>query len=158
MLRQSCLSHFNTDKKKFPGPSLKATPNETIALTVTLRLNHSVTRHCWRLHGTALSLTHSYYTRIVTNSTYIKNISTTVIMSWWCNLGNGDMENHPISWRCLPSAVKLYCIAVFPLPLLKARGISAHFPKSLLYLKASPWRQLASQDVLIAPKSASIPL
>ena len=25
----------------------------------------------------------------------MKNNPTIVIMSWWCNLGNGDMENQP---------------------------------------------------------------
>ena len=36
--------------------------------------------------------------------TYMKNNSTIAIMSWWCNLGNGDMENHPFVYCQLTMA------------------------------------------------------
>ena len=64
-----------------------------------------------------------------------------------------------ITWRCPPQwcSLKLLCVAYFQ-PLTKARTMSAHLPKSLLYFKVSHWRQLANQDVLYAPKSTSIPL
>ena len=31
------------------------------------------------------------------NKPNMKNNPTIVIMSWWCNLGNGDMENQPLN-------------------------------------------------------------
>ena len=64
-----------------------------------------------------------------------------------------------ITWRCPPQwcSLKLFCVA-YSQPLTKARTMSAHLPKSLLYFKVSHWRQLANQDVLYAPKSTSIPL
>ena len=54
-------------------------------------------------------------------------------------------------------SLKLFCIANSQL-LTKARTMSAHLLKSLLYFKVSHWCQLANQDVLYAPKSTSIPL
>ena len=33
--------------------------------------------------------------RIVANGTYMQNNLTIVIMSWWCNLGNGDNHEEP---------------------------------------------------------------
>ena len=113
------LSHFNScfvtfqHRQKKEGKShhlaLALALTLTLTLTVTPHPDHSATRHCWRLQCTVLSLMHQHYQTYcneqyvydveryiydIERYVYVKNNSTIIIMSWWCNWGNGDMENH----------------------------------------------------------------
>ena len=54
--RQSCFVTFLTQKGKIPFPGPIA-----LTLTVTLRPDHSATRHCWWPQCTVLSLMHQHY-------------------------------------------------------------------------------------------------
>ena len=68
---------------------------------ILLALKHSIIEKTWSLvdrqqtYGGQCPVKNGLSLKIVTNGKYMKNNSTIVIMSWWCNLGNGDMENHP---------------------------------------------------------------
>ena len=111
------LSHFNScfvtfqhrQKKEGKSHHLVLALALTLTLTVTPHPDHSATRHCWRLQCTVLSLMHQHYQTYcneqyvydveryvydIERYVYVKNNSTIIIMSWWCNWGNGDMENH----------------------------------------------------------------
>ena len=84
------LTQIKKKKKRkisFRGPRPNSNPNcDTMPWPFGYKALLTIMVHCTFFNA---STSHDTYY----NERYV--LWRIVIMSWWCNLGNGDMENHP---------------------------------------------------------------